>query len=275
MMNRQLDLSLQERSMYKKPKTILILLAYNAHKTLRGFYKSLPLNLFDEIILFDYASRDKTYEISKSLGIKTYRNKVNLGYGGNLKKALSISLLREAEIVVDIHPDNEYKPDAIKPALKLINKGSDLVLGNRFYDLNYVFNKSGMFIWKIIPLLTLNIISRLLLKTNISDLHQGFRVYTKKLLEKINFESNSNNYLFSFELICQAVFADAKISEVPVNTNYLGKKRGAKLVSSINYSLGTFKIMLLFILAKLGIKTRIFKQPRTKLFGRLSNILKE
>lgn len=261
--------------MYKKPKIILILLAYNAHKTLREFYKSLPLNLFDEIILFDDDSRDKTYEISKSLGIKTYRNKVNLGYGGNLKKALSIALLRGAEIIVDIHPDNEYKADAIKPALKLINNESDLVLGNRFYDLNYVFNKSGMFIWKILPLLALNKISRLLLNTDVNDLHQGFRVYTKKLLEKINFDSNSNNFLFSFELICQAVFINAKITEVPVDTNYLGKKRGAKLISSINYTLGTFRIMLLFILAKLGVKIRIFKQPETKLFARLNNILKE
>lgn len=247
--------------MPKKHKIIAILLAYNTAATLEAFYKKLPKELFDEIILVDDVSKDKTYKIAQNLGIESYQNKVNLGYGGNLKKALSLSLLHGADIIVDIHPDNEYKSDSIKDALERVKNGSELVLGNRFSDLRYILNESGMYIWKVIPIMILNLISKKILVTKVHDLHQGFRVYTKTLLEKINFGENSNDYLFSFELTAQAILYKANISEVPVKTNYTGKKRGASLFNSFNYSLGIFKILFLFTLAKIGYKSKIFKKP--------------
>ncbi len=260
--------------MSKKVKVIAILLAYNAKDTIKEFYENLPKHLFDEILLFDDSSQDGTFEISKSLGIASYRNKVNLGYGGNLKKALSVAVSKNADIIVDIHPDNEYKPDAIPGALGLVEKGAELVLGDRFYNLNYISNKSGMFKWKIIPIVLLNYISRMLLRVKANDLHQGFRVYSKSLLEKIDFGKNSNDYLFSFELISQAIFTKSKIAEVPVKTQYKGKKRGAKLKSSVTYTVGTFKILSLFLLAKNGFEVTIFKSPNEKLITRAKNILK-
>ena len=247
--------------MSKKPKIIAILIAYNAAKTLKSFYQELPKNLFDEIILVDDASEDGTFNIAQNLGIRSFQNKINLGYGGNLKKALNIALSLGAEIIVDIHPDGEYKPDSIPSAIESVKKGADLVLGNRFFNARYNLKRSGMFVWKIFPILFLNYISNKILKTGVSDLHQGFRVYTKGLLKKINFEENSNNYLFSFELIAQAVFIKANIQEVPVITKYSGKKRGSKLTSSINYSLGTFKVLFMFLLAKNGLRSKIFQKP--------------
>src|SRR3989344_4897221 len=260
--------------MVDKSKVIAILLAYNSKNTIKEFYENLPKHLFDEILLFDDSSQDGTFEISKFLGIKSYRNRVNLGYGGNLKKALAVAVSKNADIIVDIHPDNEYKPDAIPHALKLVEKGIELVLGNRFYKANYISNKSGMFKWKIIPIVLLNYISRILLRIKVNDLHQGFRVYSKSLLEKINFEKNSSDYLFSFELISQAVFTKSKIAEVPVKTQYKGDKRGAKLKSSIIYTVGTFKTLLLFLLAKSGFEVTIFKNTNEKLIKRAKNILK-
>ncbi|MDP3733419.1 MAG: hypothetical protein Q8Q91_02645, partial [Candidatus Daviesbacteria bacterium] len=104
----------------------------------------------------------------------------------------------------------------------------------------------------------LNYIDKIMLGVNLDDFHQGFRVYTAKMLEKINYQANSNNYLFSFELITQAVYHKIRITQVPVETSYTGKKRGASLKNSIKYSLGTFKVLLLFILARLGFKINLF-----------------
>lgn len=245
--------------MKKNPKIIVIFVAYNASKTLVDFYHNFPKNLTGNIILVDDASKDNTFIIAKKLGIKSYRNSINLGYGGNMKRALNLALQAEADIIIDIHPDGEYKPSAIPAALEAIKNGSDFVLGNRFTSLDKPL-RSGMYFWKIIPIKILNLIDQIVLGVKIDDLHQGFRVYTRKMLESINFNNNSDDYLFSFEIIAQSAFKKVKISQVPVETNYTGKKRGASLKNSIKYSLGTFKILFLFILAKMGFRIKLFAQ---------------
>ena len=255
-----------------KPSIFAIFIAYNAAKTLRGFYESFPKELFDEIILVDDASSDGTYELAKSLGLRAYRNEVNLGYGGNMKRALSIGLKLGGDVFVDIHPDGEYKPGSIPNALEEVHKGAQLVLGNRFSKWEAPL-QSGMYFWKFIPILLLNKLTQLFLQTDIADAHQGFRVYTRRLLEGNSFERNSNDYLFSFELIAQAVLNRVKISQVAVATNYTGKKRGATLKKSVLYTLGTFKIVGQFWFAKLGIKSKIFDSPKVQLETRIISLL--
>lgn len=246
--------------MKRGSKIIAIFLAYNAAETLKEFYQAFPKDLVNDIILVDDVSKDNTYKLAKKLGIRSYRNRVNLGYGGNMKRALSLALSEDADIIIDIHPDGEYKPTAIPAALTKINQGAEFVLGNRFSKRTEPL-KSGMYFWKWIPIRLLNLIDKIILGVNLDDFHQGFRVYTKKMLKKINYHQNSNNYLFSFELIAQSVYQKIKIAQVSVETSYRGKKRGASLKSSIIYSLGTFRILFLYILARLGFKTKIFLNP--------------
>ncbi len=243
--------------MKKRTKIITIFLAFNASQTLEKFYRDFPKNLVDEIILVDDASHDNTFKLAKKLGIKSYRNSVNLGYGGNMKRALKLALEDGADIIIDIHPDGEYKSSAIPGALKEIEAGSEFILGNRFRTSDNPL-KSGMYFWKWVPIRILNLIDKMILRVNLDDFHQGFRVYTKKMLKRVNYLVNSNNYLFSFELIAQAAYHKIRIAQVPVETSYTGKKRGASLKNSIKYSLGTFKVLGLFILARLGFKTDLF-----------------
>lgn len=246
--------------MEKKPKITAIFIAYKAVKTLEDFYSTFPKHLVDEIILVDDASGDGTFELSQKLGITSFENPVNLGYGGNMKRAIQIALSRGADIIIDIHPDGEYKPSAIPAAIQKVKDGAGLVLGNRFTTLTAPL-KSGMYSWKIIPIVALNVFDRLALGVPVHDLHQGFRVYTRKLLEQVNYTANTNGYLFSFELIAQAKLKKIPIAEVPVETNYIGEKRGASLKNSLKYSFSTFKVLALFYAAKLGLLSEIFKNP--------------
>ena len=255
----------------KKPVIIAILIAYNAAKTLESFYRNFPKHLVHKIILVDDASKDDTYKIAKRLGITAYQNRINLGYGGNMKRTIALAIQHGGDILIDIHPDGEYLPSAIGPALEKISKGAEFVLGNRSGSSTLL--KRGMHFWKILPLMMLTLIDRIVLGIKIKDLHQGFRIYTRKLLEKVSFEENSNNYLFSFEIIAQAAFKKVRIAEVPVETSYTGKKRGASFKSSIIYAIGTFKVLFLFLLAKLGFKIKLFKTPKENLSKRITPLL--
>ncbi len=236
------------------------MIAYNESKALEAFYKTIPKQFFDDIILVDDKSPDGTYELAERLGIDTYQNERQLGYGGNMKRALEIALGKGVDVIVDIHPDGEYLASAIEPALKKIEEGADFVLGNRFYDTKKPL-ESGMYAWKYLPIIILNWLARAVLRIPCHDLHQGFRVYTRNLLESVQYEGNSNDYLFSFELIAQAAFQKIVFAEVPVETRYSGEKRGASLGKSIRYSLGVFLILMYFLVAKIGIRGRLFKTP--------------
>ncbi len=235
-----------------------IFIAYNAEQTLENFYKNFPKSEVKTMILVDDASTDGTYGLALKLGIPTYRNAHNLGYGGNLKRALALAEKHGMDIIIDLHPDGEYDASAIPAAIEKIRNGADLVIGNRFTKITDQIN-SGMYLWKLIPILLLNTIARYTLNLKLNDIHQGFRVYTRHMLKSINYKENSNNYLFSFELIVQAVMANLDIAEVPVKTHYVGNKRGATLKQSTLYSLGVIRIIALFILSKLGAKSRLFR----------------
>ncbi len=240
-------------------KVTAIFIAYRAASTLEKFYHDFPKHLVDDIILVDDASPDDTFAIAQRLGIKSYKNAINLGYGGNLKKALGLALEQGAEVIIDLHPDGEYSPSAIAPALEEIKAGAKLVLGNRYFDGNTPLDK-GMFVWKYLPLIGLNIVPKLVIKNKISDFHQGFRVYTRTLLESVNFQSNSNDFLFSFEIIAQADYHNFRIAEVPVETSYAGKKRGCSFKDCVIYTPGVFKVLGLYLAGKAGVRSTLFEK---------------
>lgn len=241
-------------------KLCAVFIAYNAEKTLAEFWRAFPKELFHQIILVDDASKDRTFALAQQLGIQSYRNNVNLGYGGNLKRALDIALQQGADIIVDVHPDGEYKTSAVLPALRAIAQGSEFVLGNRFSG-SYDPVQHGMYAWKVLPTRLLGFLCRTILGLPVHDYHQGFRVYTRALLEKVNYHANADDYSFSFQLLAQAAFHHVKVSEVPVEVHYRGKKRGASLSSSILYSFQTLQALFKYVLAKLGYPSIIFRKP--------------
>lgn len=233
-------------------RVVAVFIAYKAAGTLEEFWRGFPKELFDECILVDDVSGDGTFELAEKLGIQSYENEINLGYGGNLKRALGIALAHGADVIVDIHPDNEYSPSAIPAALDAVRGGADFVLGNRFASKRKLL-QSGMRLYKFIVLWFLTTLDRFMFRVRIGDFHQGFRVYTRKLLETVRWQANANNFLFSFQIIAQAAYCKLAFAQVPVETRYEGEKRGATMRHSIRYTWGTCKVRFAYIAAKLGL----------------------
>ena len=61
-------------------KICVVMPAYNAEKTLQRTYDEIPKDIVDEIILTDDASKDKTVDVAKKLGVRTFTHNNNKGY---------------------------------------------------------------------------------------------------------------------------------------------------------------------------------------------------
>ncbi len=241
-----------------KQNVVAILPAYNARRTLSRFVRSLPRGVFDEILLVDDCSADGTYDYAKMLrGIKAYQTPRNLGYGGNLKYCLTLALDHGADVIIELHPDGEYGVDGIPPALAEVQKGAQFILGNRFSSRS-VKLPQGMIPAKYLVTRLLSALYDAALGVRIPDMHQGFRVYTRTLLSAVNWRATRDDFLFSFEIICQAIYHTMKIASVPVTARYQGKKRGASWTHSLRYTLGTVPVILRYFCACLGVPDQMF-----------------
>ena len=95
--------------MYKNKKVVVVLPAYNAAKTLESTLREVPMDLVDELILCDDASKDNTAVLARSLGIQhVIQHPINRGYGGNQKSLYNKALELNADIVIMLHPDYQY-----------------------------------------------------------------------------------------------------------------------------------------------------------------------
>ena len=103
----------------------VIMPAYNAEKTLAQTYHDLPLEIVDEVIVTDDASRDRTVEVARSLGLEPIVHRRNLGYGGNQKTCYDRALEIGADVVVMVHPDHQYDPrmipEMVNPLLRTVD----------------------------------------------------------------------------------------------------------------------------------------------------------
>src|SRR5258708_5570008 len=104
----------------RRPKTIAVMPAYNAERTLEATLADMPAGCVDEVILVDDGSTDRTVELARELGLTVLVHPENRGYGANQKTCYHEALARGAEVVVMIHPDFQYDSRVIPIAVGII-----------------------------------------------------------------------------------------------------------------------------------------------------------
>ena len=162
-------------------KTVVVMPAYNAEKTLEKTVKEIPQNIVDEIILVDDGSRDRTVEIAKEIGLKVVIHPENRGYGANQKTCYKIALDTGAEYIVMLHPDYQYDARVIPSAVTLLELGiCDVIIGNRIRTRKEALT-CGMPLYKYIANRVLTIIENFITGQNLGEWHSGFRAYTRKV----------------------------------------------------------------------------------------------
>jgi len=239
--------------MYKGKKVVVVLPAYNAELTLEKTYNEIPFDIVDEVILCDDASKDNTIQKAKSLGIKhIIEHKKNKGYGGNQKSLYNKSLSLGGDIVIMLHPDYQYTPKLIPSMVNII--GDDLypvVLGSRILGKGAL--KGGMPIYKYIANRFLTFTQNLLISYKLSEYHTGYRAFSKQVLEEINFNENSDDFIFDNEMLSQIVYKGFDIGEVTCPTKYFEEASSINLARSTKYGLGVLLVSLKHFLQRIGI----------------------
>jgi len=240
----------------KKKKITIVMPAYNAYKTLEQTYKDIPKESYDEIILVDDCSKDKTVELAKKLNLIVIKHKNNLGYGGNQKTCYNTAIKRGADIIVMLHPDYQYDPKIIPNiTLPILQDQADVVFASRFLRDPLLGGpiKGGMPFYKFIGNRFLTIFENLLLGTYFSEFHTGYRAYNKKALQSTHYNINSNGFLFDNEIILQLIDKKLRFKEIPVLTKYFYEASTISIINSCIYGLGILKTLIKYKLCKLGI----------------------
>ena len=231
-----------------------MILGYNVEKTLEVTYKSIGREWVDDIILVNNASKDRTGEIASRLGIKTFANARNMGYGGAQKRGYAEALKMGADVVVMVHGDFQYDPKFIPDVVHpLVFKDFHVCIGSRMMDHDKAL-ELGLPYWKFLANIFLTKIENKVLGLNLSEYHSGFRAYSRKFLEAAPWELNSNNYVFDTEIIVQATLLGFKIKEVPIERRYFKDAAGITFLKSVEYGFTILWAMSKYLLTKLSVR---------------------
>ncbi|NQU16844.1 MAG: glycosyltransferase family 2 protein [Candidatus Saganbacteria bacterium] len=235
----------------KTKKTIIIMPAYNAEKTLKRTFEDIPKDIISGIILGDDCSKDNTIEIAKSLGIKVLKTPLNLGYGGNQKMLYDEALKDGADVVVMIHPDWQYDATKIPQLIAPILKGEkDVMLGSRVLGGRLGTLAGGMPIYKFISNRFLTLCENLTLRLKLSEYHTGMRAYSREVLEKIPYQKNSDNFVFDTEVLAEVAAAKFRAGEIPVPCRYFSEASSVNFVNSTIYGFQTLAVCLKYVVNK-------------------------
>lgn len=234
-------------------KLVVVLPAYNAAKTLEMTYKEIPMDLVDEVVLVDDSSRDNTVEEGKRLGINhVIRHEKNKGYGGNQKTCYNKALELGADIVVMLHPDYQYTPKLIQSMAYIIANGVyPVVLGSRILGNGAL--KGGMPIYKYIANRFLTFFQNVFVNQKLSEYHTGYRAFSKEVLETVNYNINSDDFVFDNQMLSQIIYAGFEIAEITCPTKYFEEASSINFKRSMKYGMGVLTTSLTHFFCKKGL----------------------
>ena len=232
-------------------RVLIFVVAYNAETTIEKVLSRIPASLHSddvEVLIIDDSSRDGTFsrglryqQQNSALNITVLRTPENQGYGGNQKLGYRYAIDSGFDIVALLHGDGQYAPEKLPELLAPLVAGTaDAVFGSRMLE-NSAARAGGMPAYKWIGNKILTKFQNRLLRTDFSEFHSGYRLYSTTALSKIPFEKNTNDFHFDTEIIVQFVLKKLRIAELPIPT-YFGDE--ICHVNGLKYAWDVCKTML-------------------------------
>jgi glycosyltransferase involved in cell wall biosynthesis len=248
----------------RSQKICVIMPAYNAEKTLERTVRDLPMDWVDDVVVVDDASRDRTVEVARGLGLHVLVHPRNRGYGGNQKTCYREALARGADVVVMVHPDHQYDPQSIPELVTpLLAPECDAVFGSRILGGRAL--EGGMPKWKYLANRFLTALANAAFGIHLSEYHSGLRAYSRRYLCAVDLEVNSDGFVFDTEIIAQGVWQHLQFQEIPIQTRYFPEASQIGFWRSVQYGFSVLSVLLQYAMQKMGLfQSRLFAwRPRS------------
>jgi len=237
----------------------IVVAAFNEEENVGPFHAAVsalfsgPLHGWNhEIVFVDDGSRDGTPELARGLSIRTVVHEKNLGYGANQKTGFRIALAEGADIVVLLHPDYQYDPRIIPELISPIAAGQvDVVFGSRMRGREAL--RRGMPLYKFLGNIFLTRVENIFLRTGFSELHTGLRAYSRRVLEALPLEKNSNDFVFDSEVIVEILSRGFRFAEVYSPAHYSPDSSSIGFFRSVVYGLKTLGVISKYFLHQIGV----------------------
>jgi glycosyltransferase involved in cell wall biosynthesis len=240
--------------MFAGKKVVVVMPAYNAAQTLiRTYEEVIAQGIVDRVIVVDDASHDETANIARTLPDTTvHRHSENRGYGANQKTCYRLALDEGADIVIMVHPDYQYTPKLIPAIATLIgNELYECVLASRILG-GYAL-KGGMPVWRYVSNRFLTLFENMLTGAKLSEYHTGYRAFSRKILQTIPLDVNSDDFIFDNQMLLQVLWHGFAIGEVSCPTRYNEDSSSINFWRSVKYGIGCLWMAIVYRLARAGI----------------------
>ena len=202
----------------------------NISKVLDKLPKSIKAIDEIEVVVLDDNSTDKTVEIAKNYNVKIIKAKQHIGLSGIFNKGIEYAIENNADILVNIDGDNQYKPNETEKLIKpIINNVADIVIGTRPINKIKSFSPLKKFLQNLGSLIV-KIISRI----DIKDAASGFRAYNKDAIIKTIIY---NDYTYTIESIIQAKSKNLTIKNVDIEVNEQNNRKSKLIKNNFSYVL--------------------------------------
>lgn len=248
-------------------KIIIVFPGYNVERTLERTLRGIPPGIADDVILVDDGSQDRTAALAAHLGIPCYRHAVNAGYGAAQKTGYQAALERGADIVVMLHPDDQYPAELVPALASLVASGLfHVALGSRLLGTGAI--RRGMPRYKYVFNRLWTAGQNACLGQHLSEYHTGFRAFSREFLLRAPLLENSDDFLFDNQLLVQAVYFGYAIGELSAPARFTADASSMSPQRGIRYGVGIIWTTGQYLLQRTGVmRSPLFDLSSRRLSG--------
>lgn len=193
--------------------TWVVVPLYNEASVIGGVLRELRRR-FANVVVVDDGSSDGSYEAARPEATWVLRHLVNRGQGAAIQTGTAFALARGAERVAHFDADGQHDVRDLQRMVERVASGAcDIAIGDRFAD-----GASNVPTGRRILLRGAILFHRVASGVELSDVHNGLRVFSREAAERI--EITADRMAHASELVDLIARSGLRVAEVPVRIRY-------------------------------------------------------